>query len=108
MREYEDLEQMVPTTFNTKKPIPSVFVPHHPAIKERSTTRLRVVFNPSSKTSEGTSLNDHLMVGTKLQLDLASIILQWRNHQYAFTADITKMYRQIFVDPDDTQFQRIQ
>lgn len=47
------------------------------------------------------------MIGPKLQSDLPSIILRWRQHQFALTADITKMYRQILVDPEDTRYQQI-
>lgn len=84
------------------------FIPHHAVYRADSlTTRLRVVFNASSKTTSETSLNDHLLVGPKLQNDLAAVILQWRQFQYVFTADIAKMYRQILVDARDTDYQRI-
>ncbi|XP_018402192.1 PREDICTED: uncharacterized protein LOC108779302, partial [Cyphomyrmex costatus] len=86
----------------------SVYIPHHAVIREHSsTTRLRVVFNASQSTSNGSSLNDHLMIGPKLQTDLRSVILRWRQHRYVFTADIAKMYRQIQVDPRDQDYQRI-
>ncbi|XP_077264832.1 uncharacterized protein LOC143898910 [Temnothorax americanus] len=98
---------MVPTTFNAPESVSAVYLSHHPVLKDSSTTQLRVVFNASSKTSNGTTLNDHLMVGPKLQSDLPSIILRWRQHRYALTADITKMYRQIAVDPEDTRYQQI-
>ena len=54
-------------------------------------------------TSNGTSLNDHMLVGPKLQKDLATVIMQWRQYRYVFTADIVKMYRQILVDSKDYQ-----
>lgn len=73
-----------------------VFIPHHPVIRETSsTTHLRVVFNASSVTTNGSSLIDHLLAGPKLQTDLPSVILQWRQPKYVYTADITKIYRQI-------------
>ncbi|XP_029670964.1 uncharacterized protein LOC115240132 [Formica exsecta] len=53
----------------------TVYFLHHGVIRESSsTTRLRVVFNASSVTSNGTSLNDHLHAGSKLQTDLMSVI----------------------------------
>lgn len=42
---------------------PPVYIPHHLVIRESSsTTRLRVVFNASSVTTNGTTLNDQLPV----------------------------------------------
>ncbi|XP_018406264.1 PREDICTED: uncharacterized protein LOC108782481 [Cyphomyrmex costatus] len=86
----------------------SYYIPHHAVIRTSSaTTRLRVVFNASSPSSNGTSLNDLLLVGPKLQIDITTVLLQWRQHRYVYIADIEKMYRQILVDPRDTDFQRI-
>jgi hypothetical protein len=45
---------------------------------ESSSTKLCVIFNASCKTRNGTSLNDHLFVGPKLQQDLLAIIARWR------------------------------
>ncbi|XP_046142529.1 uncharacterized protein LOC123988001 [Osmia bicornis bicornis] len=56
-----------------------VYLSHHPVIHEdSSTTKLRVVFNASMPTSNGSTLNEHLLVGPKLQADLAVTILRWR------------------------------
>ncbi|XP_029162380.1 uncharacterized protein LOC114933964 [Nylanderia fulva] len=72
-----------------------VYLPHHPVIRDSSvTTRLRVVFNASSLTTNSTSLNNHLLTGPKLQADLSAVILRWRQFRYVYAADITKMYRQ--------------
>lgn len=85
-----------------------VYIPYHEVIRESSTTtRLRVVFNASSVTSNGTSLNDHLLLGLKLQTEITSVILCWRQCKYVYAADIAKMYRQIRLDPRDIDYQRI-
>ncbi|XP_073831520.1 uncharacterized protein [Musca autumnalis] len=87
---------------------PNNYLPHHAVIKpDRLTTKLRVVFNASCPTSNKTSLNDTLFPGPILQQDLVEQILKWRFFKYAFNADITKMYRQILLDPRQTKFQRI-
>ena len=84
------------------------YLPHQAVVRESSTTtKLRVVFDASSKSKTGISLNDTLMTGPTIQSDLYSIILKWRTHKYAITADIEKMYRQIHVHPDHHNFQRI-
>ncbi|XP_070162567.1 uncharacterized protein [Polyergus mexicanus] len=106
--EYERLGHMRPVPMPQGDKEPAVYLPHHGVIRESSsTTRLRVVFNASSVTSNGTSLNDHLHAGPKLQTDLMSVILQWRRYKYVYSCDIAKMYRQILVDPRDTNYQLI-
>ena len=84
------------------------YLPHHPVINpEKQTTKLRVVFNASNKTSNGKSLNDILYVGPTLQADLVLLILRWRLYKFVFNCDITQMYRQIKVDPSHSPLQRI-
>lgn len=65
------------------------------------------MFNASCTTNNGISLNDVQLVGEKLQPDLASLLLGFRFHRVAMTADIKKMYRQIEVHPDDRKYQKI-
>ncbi|GFX49542.1 uncharacterized protein TNCV_4901841 [Trichonephila clavipes] len=65
------------------------YLPHHGVLRLSSkTTRLRVVFNASAKTSSGLSLNDLLCKGGVIQEDLFSILIRFRKYAYAFTADI--------------------
>jgi hypothetical protein len=84
------------------------FLLHHAVFKESSTTtKTRVVFDASTKSTTGISLNDILMVGPTFQQDLISIVLRFRMDMYAITADISKMYRQIKVHLEDYDLQRI-
>ncbi|XP_075163230.1 uncharacterized protein LOC142235861 [Haematobia irritans] len=86
----------------------SYYLPHHAVIRpESSTTKVRVVFNASAPTSNGVSLNDVLHTGPILQNELIILILNWRLFRYVFNGDITKMYRQILVNPNQRSFQRI-
>lgn len=73
----------------------------------RISKKFRVVFNASSLSDTGISLNQTLMVGEKLQDDLADQIDNFRRYPVAITADIAKMYRQIDVHPADRKFQKI-
>ena len=87
---------------------PTYYMPHHCVLKDSSTTtKLRVVFNASAKSTTGVSLNDALKVGPMIQGDLFSRLLEFRTYEYAFTGDIRKMYRQILVEPSQTKLQRI-
>jgi hypothetical protein len=86
----------------------SYFMPHHAVFKESSTsTKIRVVFDASCETTNGFSLNNRLLIGPIIQSDIFTIIVRWRQYPIAFTADITKMYLQFWVHPEDAKYQRI-
>ncbi|XP_017792099.1 PREDICTED: uncharacterized protein LOC108574092 [Habropoda laboriosa] len=87
---------------------PGFYLPHHAVFKNTSaTTKVRVVFDGSAKSSSGLSLNDALLTGPTIQSDLLSLLLRFRMHVYVLTGDIEKMYRQFLVRPEDRAFQRI-
>jgi len=52
-------------------------------------------------------LNQCLFTGPKLQQDIVDIMLRFRVHQFTFTADVCKMYRQILVLPQYRKYQHI-
>ncbi|XP_043267664.1 uncharacterized protein [Venturia canescens] len=79
------------------------YLPHHGVL----TTKLRVVFNGSCNTDSGTSLNDLMHTGAKLQKDISDVLLWARRHRFIFATDIVKMFRQIRVHRDDWDLQRI-
>ncbi|XP_014216313.1 uncharacterized protein LOC106645067 [Copidosoma floridanum] len=104
MEEYLESGHMVEGSFEKAK----CFLPHHGVIKESSsTTKLRVVFNGSSRSSLCPSLNEYLHIGPNLLVNLADLIADWRNYRYVFTADIAKMFRQVSVHPNDQLYQAI-
>ncbi|XP_070132588.1 uncharacterized protein [Drosophila bipectinata] len=107
MKEYEALGHMEEMhTSEIKKA--RYFIPHHCVLKpESTTTKLRVVFDASAVTSSGKSLNDLLHKGPTVQNSIFSILLRFRTYKYVFTADIEKMYRQIWINPEDQYFQTI-
>ena len=83
------------------------YLPHHHVTKESTTTKLRVVFDASAKSSSGLSLNDILLVGPVIQDNLFSILLRFRMHRVALSADIAKMYRQVGLNDEDRDLHRI-
>lgn len=86
----------------------NAYLTHLAVIKEeRETSKLRVVFNASCKGSNGVSLNDGLLIGPPILQELRTVILRWRVHKIAFIADVEKMYRQIKVKKEHTDYQRI-
>ncbi|XP_033231561.1 uncharacterized protein LOC117182582, partial [Belonocnema kinseyi] len=84
------------------------YLPHHAVFKEGSTTtKLRVVFDGSAKTSSGLSFNDVQRVGPVVQNDLLSITLRFRQYSVVLSADIAQMYRQIRVADHQQDLQRV-
>ncbi|KPJ16510.1 hypothetical protein RR48_08101 [Papilio machaon] len=84
------------------------YLPHHAVIREQSeTSKLRVVFDASAKSSSGKSLNDLQLVGPVVQSDLFSILLRFRIHKFVLTGDIEKMYRQVEIDASQRHLQLI-
>ena len=109
MKEYETLGHMseIPASKCSDNK-PHYYLPHHAVLKEDSTTtKLRVVFDGSAKTSTGISLNDTQHIGAPVQDDLVSILLRFRHHNYVLSADVAKMYRQIEIKKDERAMQRI-
>ncbi|XP_024872298.1 uncharacterized protein LOC112454901, partial [Temnothorax curvispinosus] len=67
----------------------------------------RVVFNASSRCPNGLSINDTLLSGPKLQQDLLAILLRFRAEAIALTADVKQIFRQIWISPEQCDYQRI-
>ncbi|XP_041785595.1 uncharacterized protein LOC121600876 [Anopheles merus] len=107
MKEYLELGHMSLMS-NDSGDEQAYYLPHHPVFKASSTTtKVRVVFDGSVKTSTGYSLNDILCVGPIVQDKLLDIVLRFRTYQIALVEDIAKMYRQILLHSDDRRLVRI-
>lgn len=86
----------------------SNYAPHHAVEKlDSTTTKLRVVFDCSAKSTTGYSCNDLQQVGPTIQDDILAILLRFRQHNIALTSDIEKMYRQVLLNPDQRKLQQI-
>ncbi|XP_062557626.1 uncharacterized protein LOC134222495 [Armigeres subalbatus] len=108
MREYVTMGHMEKIREEDFSGAAHYFLPHHAVLKpESTTTKLRVVFDASCKTSSGLSLNDGLMIGPVVQDDLISIHARFRLHRIGIVADVTKMYRMIKMCPRDQKLQLI-
>ncbi|XP_044765410.1 uncharacterized protein LOC123321740 [Coccinella septempunctata] len=76
--------KVVPLSLTNELSQPKYLLPHHAVFKEDSvSTKVRVVFDGSCKSSSGISLNDILLTGYQVQPDLFDIL--WR------TDDITEL-----------------
>ena len=109
VQEYLDLghAQLVPMPALQLPPEYSYYMPMHGVVKESSsTTKLRVVFDASAKTTSGISLNDTLMVGPTLYPNITDILLRFRTYPVAVSSDISKMYRAVELCETDRDFHR--
>ncbi|GFW34437.1 integrase catalytic domain-containing protein [Trichonephila clavipes] len=106
LKEYEELGHLERVVESSEPPT-HYYIPHHGVLRpEKLTTKLRIVFNGSSPTTTGISLNDILLKG-EVKEDVFETISRFRRHKFAFTTDIQKMYRQILINPDQQDLQRI-
>ncbi|XP_018395616.1 PREDICTED: uncharacterized protein LOC108774101 [Cyphomyrmex costatus] len=106
LQDYESLNHM--TEVSQADNNGCYYIPHHVVLKSSSlTTKLRVVFDASAKTTTGLSLNDTLLTGPVVQNELFDIIMRFRTHKVVFTADVQQMYRQFLINKEDRPFQRI-
>ncbi|GFX39422.1 DUF1758 domain-containing protein [Trichonephila clavipes] len=108
MQQYLDLQHMEKVEEILMKHPQTIFVIifHIPSGPDKTTTKLRVVFNGSASTTSGLSLNDLLLKG-EVKEDIFEIITCFRTHKYAFTTDIQVMFRKILIDPAQGDLLRI-
>ena len=69
-------------------------------------TPVRMVFDASSRTPGGDSLNGTLAKGQNTLGDLYSILLRFRMKKVGMTADVSMAYNGIMMDPDFIIFQK--
>ncbi|GBO27362.1 hypothetical protein AVEN_208548-1 [Araneus ventricosus] len=106
MQDYLDLGHMEKVNDVKSASLIWYYLPHHGVFRpEKTKPKLRVVFNVSSITTSGSSLNDHLLKGLAKE-DIFEIMARFRKHKFAFTAGIQKMYR-ILIDPAQRDLLRI-
>jgi len=79
------------------------FLPHHPVLGRK----LRVAFDGSFRDGYGKALNDTLFTGPSIQRNLFAVCLRFRMYKFAFSADIVKMFRQIWVNEKHRNYQKI-
>nr|XP_037868121.1 uncharacterized protein LOC119628750 [Bombyx mori] len=107
LQEYVDLNHME-LVDDQPSVSESYYIPHHCVVKESSeSTPTRVVYDAGCRSTSGYSLNDVLLTGPKLHMDIGDVLLKFRVHSIALTADIKQMYRNILVRESDKDFQRI-
>lgn len=106
IQEYLSLGHM--SLVSNKCKAPKFYLPHHCVQKlDSTTTKLRVVFDGSAKSTSGYSLNDLLLAGPTIQATIFTTLLRFRFFKIALCGDICKMYRCVKVSHPDEYLQII-
>ena len=113
MAEFIDQNTVEEVTFETIEEMGNLgwtdlyFLPHRAVYDpSRVSTKCRIVFDASAKTPSGFSLNDSLLAGPPLQQAIVAVELRFRTRKIALIGDISKMFLQIEVDPEDRKYLR--
>ena len=109
VREYSEMQhsEEIPKQDLGKSQSKLFYMPMHGVVKASSTsTKLRIVFDCSAKTSSGFSLNDALLPGPTMYPLLTNVLLKFRNHTVGMSSDIGKMFREVALDPLDRDLHR--
>ncbi len=102
LHKYHSLGHAEKVPVNQLKDGPTYYLPIQGVFKDSSTTtKCRAVFDASAKTTTGYSLNDTLLTGPNLYPLLEDVLVKFRSHKIAVSADISKMFREIWLHPED-------
>ncbi|GFR28235.1 integrase catalytic domain-containing protein [Trichonephila clavata] len=83
------------------------YLPHHAVIRsDKTTSRLRIVFDGSAHEDGHSSLNQSLYTGPNLHPNMLELLLRFRKNPVAFTADVKSAFLQIELDLRDREFTR--
>ncbi|GFX60671.1 DUF1758 domain-containing protein [Trichonephila clavipes] len=83
------------------------YLPHHAVIRsDKTTSRIRIVFDGSAHENGQPSLNQSLYTGPNLHPNILELLLCFRKSPVAFTADVKSAFLQIELDFRDRDFTR--
>ena len=109
MKEYDDIIQeqlrkgiieVVPA--DEVPPNTIHYLPHHAVVRQnKSTTKVRVVYDASAKSLSSPSLNDCLLKGPKFNQLIFDLLVRFRGYRIALTADLEKAFLMVSVEEAD-------
>ncbi len=106
LKKYEQKGYIRKVPTDEKDPEMMWLLGHFAVIKlNRLTTKVRICFDSAQKV-EGISLNDLIHPGPKLQNDIDEVLIHMRKHMIVLMADVSEMYYQIDLKPEDRPFFR--
>ncbi|KFM71892.1 hypothetical protein X975_04158, partial [Stegodyphus mimosarum] len=98
----EQLQNGIVEVYENKDLESGYYMPHRAVIRpDKETSRVRFVFDASSKGENSKSLNDLLEAGPNLNPNILDVILKFREHNITFSADIEKAFLMISIAEED-------
>ena len=89
-----------------KRPLLAYYLPTFGVLRpDKDTTKLRVVVDAKAKYNNK-SLNDAILSGPNLINDLVTVLLRFRHKPIAIQADISEMFLQVSLAPEDRVYHR--
>ena len=107
LKVYSDMKhsKLVPVEDLSKPDSETYYLPMHGVVKESSTTtKLRVVFDATAKSTSGHSLNEVLLSGPVLYPLLVNILVKFRQHSFGMSVDFSRMFREVSLHLEDRDF----
>ncbi|XP_065195851.1 uncharacterized protein LOC135827251 [Sycon ciliatum] len=92
--------------------VPSVsanqnYLPHFAVVREdKATTKVRIVFDGAARNGTHPSINELMYAGPKLQNNMVHVLLQFCKDAVALAADISEMFLQVRLRPEDRCYHR--
>ena len=101
------VDDLDPETKNYVNDLTGYIIPWRTVDKENSiSTPVRMVFDASSRTPGGESLNNILAKGVNSLGNLFSILMRYRMKKAGFTADVSMAYNGVKLDPKHVAYQQ--
>ena len=83
------------------------YLPHHAVVRrDKSTTKVRVVYDASAKSTNCPSLNDCLLKGPRFNQLIFDLLVRFRSYKIALTADLEKAFLMVSVEEKDCDMLR--
>ena len=101
------IERVPESGLNSCKPGGVHYLPHHEVIRsDKKTTRLRIVYDASSKRANEVSLNDCPYRGPPLTPLIFDILVRFRMFRTVLIGDLEKAFRNVRVTPEECDYLR--
>ena len=104
----EIIERVPESELNSPQPGSVHYLPHHEAVcSDKSTTRVRIVYDGSSKRKNDVSLNETLYRGPPLTPLILDILLRFRMFSTVLIGDLEKAFLSISITPEQRDLLRL-